>query len=387
MSKVIFSVESVKNPLTGIGRCTLELSRALKDQINDGDLLFCDGSRILETFTFDDTQKVNTIAASCLATFKGWAKKSRFLSDFYFRQKARREAGILRGFEDHLFHATNFACPYFAGRKIVTFYDMSPFLFSDCQEATRVAILQKTCEDTIRRADALITISESAKREIVDYFNYDVNKIFVTPLACSNTFRVRKENEISSNLTSLGLEYKGYCLFVGTVEPRKNIDFLLRVYESLPLALRIRIPLVICGHRGWKSEGLHQKIENAVHQGWVKYLEYVSQPELLAIYAGAKVFLFPSRYEGFGLPILEAMASGVPVISSDTSSLPEVVGNAGILLSIQQESLWTDKIQEIFEDTSLESSLILRGQVQAKQFSWSRCAKETIKAYQSITGE
>src|SRR5690606_17318135 len=116
-----------------------------------------------------------------------------------------------------------------------------------------------------------------------------------------------------------------YTLFVGTIEPRKNLSVLLQAYSRLPVAQRARIPLVLSGHPGWNSDAIHQQIQQGEREGWVRYLGFMPAQDLPVLYAGALLFAFPSSYEGFGLPPLEAMASGVPVICSNSSSLPEVI--------------------------------------------------------------
>ncbi len=173
----------------------------------------------------------------------------------------------------------------------------------------------------------------------------------------------------------------GYTLFAGTIEPRKNLDVLLDAYGLLPLNLRQRWPLVMTGYQGWQSEKLHERIKAASREGWVRYLGYVPAEDLPLLYAGARLFAFPSLYEGFGLPILEAMASGVPVVCSKSSSLPEVAGDAAGMCEAMDVDSLSRLIATGLEDDIWRNSSIEKGLARAAGFSWQRCAEETVAVY------
>lgn len=382
MSKVILSVEPVRYPLTGIGRYALELSRELPQVCPNRGISFFDGYRVSDHFVFDESKRDKK--TSKLSTLRKWAKKSALISDIYFKIKRERESKALEGSESCIVHATNYSCPRFGGKKIVSFHDMSAYITPDCQEEVRLRILKNECEYTIRNADALITISEASKRSIVDHFNFPSDRVFVTPLACNKDFYVCDENVTREHLRRLGLGFKQYTLFVGTIEPRKNISTLIKAYRRLPSILRANVPLVVCGHSGWKSEQIFDEIYRAASEGWLHYLNYVDQTALISLYSGAKLFCFPSLYEGFGLPILEAMASRVPVISANNSSLPEVVGNAGVLISALDVDTWVEKINTVLESESLIAELANKGYRRAKEFSWEKCAVETMRVYDIV---
>ncbi len=383
MSQVILSVDPVRYPLTGIGRYAFELSRELPRVCEDDRILFFDGKEVLDHFVFNDNQTVDD-PKSKMKLIKSLAKRSAFISELYFKIKQKRESKVLQGHESCIIHATNFTCPRFEGKKIVSFHDMSAYITPDCQETVRLNILKKECEYTIKHADALITISEASKHSIVDYFGYPPDRIFVTSLACNRDFYNSEESVTRKHLKQVGLGYKQYTLFVGTVEPRKNIITLIQAYRKLPEPLRQQVPLVICGHSGWKSDNIFNEMNRAASEGWLRYLNYVDQKSLLSLYAGAKLFCFPSLYEGFGLPILEAMASGVPVISADNSSLPEVVGDSGILIPALDVEGWANKICDVLESLSLTEALVTKGYQKAKEFSWERCALETKRVYDLV---
>ena len=174
-------------------------------------------------------------------------------------------------------------------------------------------------------------------------------------------------------------------LSVGTLEPRKNIPVLIDAYSLLPAALQRQFPLVLVGMRGWLNSGLEARMKPLVERGVIKPLGYVPDAAMPLIYSGAAAFVFPSLYEGFGLPPLEAMACGVPVISSQSSSLPEVVGDAGILVDPQNVDAIADSLHRVLEDHAFAEELAQKGIRRAARFSWKQTAVETISVYRHVS--
>jgi alpha-1,3-rhamnosyl/mannosyltransferase len=179
----------------------------------------------------------------------------------------------------------------------------------------------------------------------------------------------------------LGLVHGSYILCVSTLEPRKNIGTLLDAYLALPEMLRRRFPLVIAGAPGWHSDALHERLRGAAARG-VRYVQYVPEPNLPALYAGAAVFALASLYEGYGLPVLEAMASGVPVLASNASSLPEVTGPDALLLPPLDIDAWRYGIERALEDHAWRQRCIAGGILRARQATWERCVAGTLDVYQ-----
>jgi alpha-1,3-rhamnosyl/mannosyltransferase len=234
------------------------------------------------------------------------------------------------------------------------------------------------------RADALITDSEYTRRELADYFSWPIERIHTVPLASSAEFHPRSPEVLRDTLSRHGLEVDGYSLFVGTIEPRKNIDTLLDAYCRLPMAVRTRWPLILTGYHGWRNDAIHQRLETARREGWARYLGFVPSEELPLLFAGARLFTFPSLYEGFGLPVLEAMSSGVPVVCSNSSSLPEVAGDAALMCEPLDVEGLTALLQRGLEDESWRMTAIEQGLQHAAGFSWERCAMETLQVYHKV---
>lgn len=381
--KVILGADSIKFPLTGIGRYTFEIAKLLISSPRvDDTLLFSryDLKQVLpeEPMSCSQSSKLG------FASFKKALTKVGIVSDLYRVVNPHLQKYVLRSFDDHVFHGPNFYLPYFEGKKVATFHDLSPFKWEHCHPPDRVRFMQKELLRTIDLADALITDSEFTRQELCSYFGFPLDKVHAVPLAASKEFRPRGEDECASILSTYSLKYHGYSLYVGTIEPRKNLETLLSAYANLPIHIRQQFPLVMIGYRGWKSERIHQQINKAVSEGWAIYLGFVPSCDLPFLYSAASLFAFPSHYEGFGLPVLEAMASGTPVVCSNASSIPEVVGKSALMSDPLDIDLLTENIQKVLEDLNYQSLAIERGLVQSKQFTWDICANRTIDVYQSL---
>lgn len=376
--KVIFGTDPIKFPLTGIGRYAYELAKCLQESSDISELLFLHGRHLSRQIP---TAKERTSAVQGL---RRRLQKSHFASELYRLTAPWLKTHILRKYLDAIYHSPNFYLPPNVDRCLATFHDLSVFTWPQCHPAERVRFMQKELLLTIKRAVILITDSEFTRVELAKYFNLPLSQVYAAKLASSDEFYPRDAEELKPFLAPFGLKANHYCLFTGSIEPRKNIETLLNAYECLPLALRLAIPLVISGFNGWSSAGLHQRFEDAENAGWLYYMGYAKSAVLPYLFAGARSFLFPSLYEGFGLPVLEAMASGIPVVCSDSGSLPEVAGDCALMCSAMDSDTLTELIQKSIEDEVWREQARINGINQAKQFSWQRCAQETLFAYQQV---
>ncbi len=382
--KVILSIDPVRFPLTGIGRYTVELARHLEKISQIERLRFFSDYRFADDLP-ESGQSVKPTASSSIA-IRRRILNNRVAVEMYRLVSPLIKHYALRGHSDHVFHGPNFYLPPFDGPAVCTFHDLSVFTWADCHPPERVRFMRKEIALTLKRADMLITDSEYTRQEVAAYFGWPLEKIRAVPLACSDDFRPRTAEELSPVLDRHGLRLGGYSLYVGTIEPRKNLEVLLDAYAMLPPSIRQRYPLVLAGYRGWRSERLHSRIEVAVSAGWARYLDFVAADELPLIYAGARVFVFPSLYEGFGLPVLEAMASGIPVVCSNSSTLPEVVGDAAAMCEPQDADTLSQLIATGLQDEIWRDKAKSKGLLQAAGFSWPRCAEETAAVYSEVVG-
>lgn len=382
--KVILSADPIRFPLTGIGRYTYELARGLQ-QAGLEDLLLMQGLRMQADLPPVPAASLREDAAAVQAPLRarllGMAKKSHMVAALYGALDPWRKGRVLAGREDYVYHGPNFYLPPFAGPSVATIHDLSIYLWPQTHPPVRVRYMRSQIGKTLRQADFLITDTEYTRQEVASYFNWPLERIRAVHLASAPDFYPRTPEELQPVLQNLGLEPEGYVLFTGTVEPRKNLKVLLQAYEQLPLALRQRWPLVISGYRGWCGGGFHQRMEAAQRAGWLRYLGFVDAAVLPVLMAGARLFAYPSLYEGFGLPVLEAMASGVPVICSDASTLPEVTGAAAALHAAEDVDGLQRLLQQGLEDDGWRAAASVAGLERAAQFSWQRCVSETLEVY------
>ena len=387
--KVVLSVDSVHYPLTGIGRYTCELAKNLQLADAQLDLKMMFGDRFIDALPGDalpgDAQPAETRRnGSSLLRLRRLLQHSPLAVSLYRQLASVRRSRFLELHSDAVFHGPNFYLPRFAGRSVVTIHDLSVFSWAHCHPKGRVKVLQGEIARSVRRADMVLTDSEYTRTEVAEFFNLEPERVRAVSLGASAAFAPRSDHELAPVLARWGLEPNGYCLYAGTIEPRKNLDVLLDAYQALPPGTRRRWPLVLCGYQGWQSAALHARIDKATGEGWARYLGYVSADDLPLLYAGARLFAFPSLYEGFGLPVLEAMASGVPVVCSTSSSLPEVVGSAGAMCAAEDTDALTKLLDRGLEDETWRVRARSEGLARAASFSWGRCARETLDAYRAV---
>lgn len=377
--KVILAADAVKTPLTGIGRYVFELATHLAQ------LPSVESLRYFRGFRFEKELLEPSATPPSHNSIRRRLLKSRVAAETYRVISPLLKKRILAGNENSIFHGPNFYLPPFDGRSVATFHDLSIFNWPQCHPVERVRYMRKELEVAVKRADMLVTDSEFCRQEIASFFSFPLDKIRVVPLACSEAFQPREFSEIQPVLDRFGLKAGGYCLYVGTIEPRKNLDALIDAYSCLSKTLRQKWPLVLVGYRGWSSDGIHERIQAAEQEGWLRYLDYIDNDTLPFIYAGARLFTFPSLYEGFGLPVLEAMASGVPVVCSNASSLPEVAEDAAAMCDPRDVEALTQLIADGLEDDAWRTKSRSRGIARAADFSWRRCAEDTLSVYRDVS--
>ncbi|WAT02187.1 glycosyltransferase family 4 protein [Rouxiella chamberiensis] len=378
MLKIILSTDCVKFPLTGIGRYAFELAKQLENS-QSVDLSYLNGLSITKTLP------VASETGNSGQGLKRQLQKSRLVSDIYRVTYPYAKSYVLKKQQEHIFHSPNYYIPPNIGKSVATFHDLSVFHWPEFHPAGRVHLMQKELKKTVARAKVLITDSEYTKTELVEYFCLDASDVVVAPLASSGFFMPRQPADVHSVLNKYKLGYKQFFLYTGTIEPRKNILSLLQAYDRLDAVTKRNFPLVISGYKGWENEELFKLFKKGSDEGWLNYLGFTASEDLPKLYAAAKGFLFPSIYEGFGLPVLEAMASGVPVICSNASSLPEVVGEAALMHDPYDVPRFSESIDRLIQDPSIEQRMITAGIERASQFSWKHCADKTIQAYHQVS--
>ena len=283
-----------------------------------------------------------------------------------------------------VFHGTNYCIPVFAPcPTVVTVHDLSLFNQSHTHEDDNVRRGKRRIPIMMRRASKIIAPSEWTRREIIDHFHVPAERIRVIQEAARKEMIPLTGEQSAGVLEKHGLTTP-FLLFVGTIEPRKNLPALLRAYHELLRTTEHRPRLVICGGSGWKNEEVFQLVDELELGEMVRFLGYVADEDLPALYSTAECFLYPSVYEGFGLPPLEAMACGAPVITSNASSLPEVVGEAGLTHSPEDYRDLAGLIAGLLDNRQARDHYRQAALRRSAQFSWDRAARETQAVYDEV---
>ena len=372
-----------------MGRYTLSLAQALSGQDGPEQLGFLANARVLQSLpaSGDSDSGSVTIPPRSLPRLRRLASASLLMQILYTRANAISQRVRIRMASPDVVHGTNFWLPPSRAAGVLTIHDLSLYVHPECHPRSRLRIVIPQIEQSLKRASMILTGAECIRHAVMRQFGLPPERVAAVPHGCSPRFRPRAPVDISAALADHGLEPGRYALYVGTVEPRKNIACLLDAYESLPRALRQARPLVLSGDFGWNSEALHQRMRTARQQGWVQYLGYVPDTLLPALYAGARVFVYPSRYEGFGLPVLEAMASGTPVVCSDIPPLVEVAADSGLMAAVADVDGLRAAIEQALTDDDWWQAAREAGLARASTFTWERTARETVAVYRrALTG-
>lgn len=283
-----------------------------------------------------------------------------------------------------ILHDVGQISPYFfpsRTKRILTIFDLSPILYPQFFTLLTRSYM-KLLPQIVRNTDSIITISENSKKDIMRLLGVSKEKITVTHLGIERKFKPLKDKRHLNEIRNKYRLPRKFILFVGTIEPRKNLPALIEAYHAV--AQKIDISLVIAGQIGWKYADVFEAIRKYSLQKQVIFTGYVDDNDLPALYNLAEVFVYPSLYEGFGFPVLEAMASGCPVITSSTSSLPEITGNAAILIDPMDIMSITKAILKTVLNKKMRLDMVERGLGQAKKFSWKNCVFNTLNNYEKI---
>ncbi|MBI5698770.1 glycosyltransferase family 4 protein [Candidatus Saganbacteria bacterium] len=283
-------------------------------------------------------------------------------------------------FPDHILPLIPIRTP-----KIITVHDLAFVRHPEYYNPGKRWYKQLLAPYSLKRADKIIVVSEFTKRELTQIYQTPEDKITVVPNGIASKFR-RKDLDSDSRkriLKRLGFDYDRFILFAATLEPRKNLLSLLDSFEEIARQ-RSDVGLVICGKKGWLYEESLIRVEVLAKRFKIRYLGYVSDDDLVELYNLAEIFVYPSFYEGFGFPPLEAMACGLPVVTSNVSSLPEIVGDAALTVDPRDPGQIARAILGVLDNKDIAREMVRKGKERAKMFTWQKTAAKTYEVYEDV---
>jgi glycosyltransferase involved in cell wall biosynthesis len=385
-TRLIFGADPLLNPATGIGHYSRHLLLALYHRNLISDLKLYAEGRFLA-----NEQHLNSVEPPSFndltSALTPWQQMRATLANN--RVAVRAHAQImpwlgrvrLRRFRDsHLYHSPNFLLPNFEGPAVSTFHDLSILRFPEFHPVARVKFMEGVMRHAVERGSHIITDAEAVKNEVQDFYGLDSNKVTAIHLGVSDVFRARGAAECLS-LSNYGLQYRQFFLFVGSLEPRKNIVRIIEAYLSARQKSGFSWPLILVGGPGWQNSRELEAIENLTQLGWGRYLGPVTQQALTELYASTRALVFPSIYEGFGLPALEAQRSGTPTITSAGSAMAEFNCAADTLVN----PLDVQEIAAAISHAALEPPVTISlAETPAAKLTWDRTAQKTQAVYQQL---
>ena len=363
-------------PRTGVGHYTLELARALA--------LIAPSDRFElvspAPFSSSALEEINPANLSKLRAVH--LKTSRIRGHWWavglplYVTKARFD----------LFHGTNFEVPFWNRRSVVTIHDLSALLHREKHRDSLARRARLRLPIVAKLARKIITPTESVKREVCEHLRVKANKVIAIPSAARQSFRPVPSEQTVETRKRLAIE-DDFLLFVGTLEPRKNLLTLLKAFDQIVRQTSLRPQLVIAGGEGWLMDETFLFIKDSGIGDRLRLTGYLGDDELRALYSACRIFIYPSLYEGFGLPPLEAMACGAPVIAGRVPALREVLGNAARLVDPLSVEALAGSIVDLIENDEERRRLASSGPQHAARFSWEQTARLTLNVYRDVMSE
>jgi glycosyltransferase involved in cell wall biosynthesis len=383
MLKICLDATPIRDKPSGVGVYTLNLIKAL-DQLQESenfklDIYFQPTFKNWLSRNFSANELIKIYSPHCLpipvTVTNALMKFPNPLLAYFSRSLG--QPNVVHG-TDH------FVYPHLKSRNIMTIHDLTFVKYPDY-----VPTIVKTYLDRIKNClkftDAIITFSENTKRDLVELLKIDPDKIYITYQASRYHADYLTEQQIADLKVTVAYDFtKPYFLFVSTLEPRKNVIGLIEAFNYLKQNHKIEHQLVLIGQTGWKYQPILEAINQSPYHAEIHHLNYLTDDLVALFYRQAEAFIYPSFYEGFGLPVLEAMTLGAPVITSNSSSLPEITGDSALLINPNDPMELAEAMVSLIGDRVLRDNLIFKGKDQASKFSWEKTAQATLSVYRSV---
>lgn len=369
--RITIDYTSAVRQKAGIGRYTRNLVAALADADRSNEYtLFCAGEGPAPA-RWPANFRVRETRVSSRALAVGWHR-------LHLPVTVERFCGAA-----DVFHSPDYTLPPLkTARGVVTIHDLSFLRVPECADPGLRDYLTENVPRAVRRASRILVDSNNTKQDVVELLHVPADKVSVIHAGVEPRFRPTRDLEEFARVRNRYRLPELFVLFVGTIEPRKNLSRLITAYSDFRRQTGLPHQLVISGAKGWLYNQIFEQVTREGLSEDILFPGFVDDEDLPMLYTLADLFVFPSLYEGFGLPPLEAMACGTPVVASDNSSLPEVLGQAALLVPAEDTTAITDAMARVLGDANVRTRLADLGRAQAARFTWSGAAHELIDAYQ-----
>ncbi|MGR5220935.1 glycosyltransferase family 4 protein [Vibrio parahaemolyticus] len=391
-TKVLINLSPIKRPLTGIGYYTLNIVKELLKRsvevvsIHDGRYLNSEQTaKFIQDFELAGLVKTRSgsgIKRKLVSVARG-IPGSYQLKKLLLTIKLRPKLKMLAE-SNYVYFEPSFIPFEYAGKTVTTIHDLSFVTHPEFHPRSRVEYLQSSLSTTIAKSNHIVVDSNFILDELNQHYAESISKSSTLHLGVDEGFGSQHSEDSSSLLDRLNLFNKSYILSVCTLEPRKNLTRLIEAYKSLPANIREQSPLVLVGDSGWKNEAMVDSARSLVASGQIKFTGYVSDRELKQLYASAMVFAYPSLYEGFGLPVVEAMASGAPVLTSNCGATKEVAGDGALLVEPTSIEAITSGLLKLIENPLLREQFVEKGNMRVAQFTWKNTVDDLLQTIERL---
>ncbi len=373
--RILFDYTAAIAQGAGIGRYTRSLMNALLRVDHEDRFTLFSAERPTAERPFPSATNARTVTGPL---------DNRRMTILWHRLRVPLPIEALAGRAD-VFHAPDFSLPPTIGaRKVVTVHDLAFMTHPECAVPALRAYLNRVVPYAVRRADHIIAVSQSTADDLVELLGVAPKKISVIHLGVDPSVgRVDDPDTLSAAEARYGLR-RPFALAVGTIEPRKNFARLIEAFALARKAPGGPAQLVIAGRKGWLYDDVFETVERLGLHDDVRFLDYVADTDLSTLYSLASVVAMPSLYEGFGIPVVEAMACGTPVVASSAGSLPEIVGSAGLLAAPEDVDALADALTRAVSDQALRSQLVARGYERVGAFDWDVAARQHVAVYHEV---
>ena len=373
--RITIDYTSAVRQKAGIGRYTRNLVSALADTDRSNDYtLFCAGEGPAPA-QWPANFRVRETRVSSRTLAIGWHR-------LHLPVTVERLSG-----ETDIFHSPDYTLPPLrSARGVVTIHDLSFLRVPECADPALRNYLIENVPRAVERARQILVDSNNTRQDVVELLHVSADRVSVIPAGVEPRFQPTRDLEELARVRARYRLPELFVLFVGTIEPRKNLSRLITAYSDFRRQTGLPHQLVISGSKGWLYHDIFEQVTRAGLSEDILFPGFVDDKDLPALYTLADLFVFPSLYEGFGLPPLEAMACGTPVVASDNSSLPEVLGQAALLVPAEDTTAIVDAMARVLGDANLRTRLADLGRAQAARFTWAGAARQLMDAYQKALG-